>query len=90
MHMIVWIAISCGWELVQGDVDGAYHRGYELERLLYFRAPSGGLPEVDGQPAIAGGTFLVAQRSVPGLNARRKLYDRHKDGIEATSACVAF
>eukprot|EP00969_Alexandrium_andersonii_P256182 11325414-Alexandrium_andersonii.AAC.1 len=68
MHVLLHIAVSQGWAVAQGDIDGAYHRGYELKRLLYFRAPRGGLPAVDGMSPIPAGTLLVAQRSVPGLN----------------------
>eukprot|EP00974_Lingulodinium_polyedra_P022754 2198956-Lingulodinium_polyedra.AAC.1 len=66
-------------------MDGAYHRGYELGRLLFFRAPRGGLPALDGLSPIEAGALLVAQRSVPGLNdAGRQWYYRHCDGIIET------
>ena len=85
--MILLIAISMRWRVAQGDIDGAYHRGYELKRLIYFRAPVGGLPATDSMPEVAAGDLLVAQRSVPGLNdAGRQWYYTHRDGIIETGS----
>eukprot|EP00975_Prorocentrum_lima_P038293 8050950-Prorocentrum_lima.AAC.1 len=58
------------WHLAEGDIDATYHRGYELKRLLYFRARRGGLPATDEAGPLAANTLLMAQRSVP--IARRK------------------
>jgi len=87
MRMILLIAVSMRWRVAQGDIDGAYHRGYELKRLIYFKAPVGGLPATDSMPEFAAGDLLVAQRSVPGLNdAGRQWYYTHRDGIIETGS----
>ena len=42
-----WSA-SMGWDLQQGDVDSAFLNGRYLDdnRVVYFKAPKGGLPAI--------------------------------------------
>ena len=45
--LLQWSA-SLGWDLQQGDVDSAFLNGRYLSggRVVYFKAPKGGLPAI--------------------------------------------
>jgi hypothetical protein len=64
-------AAGANWRLEQGVVDSAFLNGRCLseDRLVYFRVPKGGLPEVAefGWPALPPGTVLKAKKAGYGL-----------------------
>ena len=69
--MIYAEAAGNNWRHEAGDVDSAFLSGRYLaeDRVVYFKAPKGGLPAVPdhGWPALPEGTVLKAKKASYGL-----------------------
>ena len=73
------VCITNGWRPQQGDIEAAFLNGGALNRKLILRAPPEGLPEIPGvMPAIKPGGYLVALKSIYGMNqAPHDFNERH-------------
>ena len=84
--IILQEAASNGWDIQAGDVDSAFLNGRYLDkgRVVFFKAPKGGLPAVPekGWDYIPEGTILKAKMGIYGLNDAPLLwYLEHRDTI---------
>ena len=74
-----------GWACDSFDVTTAFLSGEKTSRNIHVRAPEGGLPAVEGHPAVQAGELLRVLKSAYGLTeAPRLWYLKAVREIEAT------
>ena len=74
-----------GWECDSFDVTTAFLSGEKTSRSIHVRAPEGGLPAVEGHPAVQAGELLRVLKSAYGLTeAPRLWYLKAVKEIEST------
>ena len=85
-RLLKQIAVSRNWSVFSFDVSTAFLRGKSLDRKLYVRAPTDGLPATDSTPPVRPLELMQVLKSAYGLTESPRLwYLEARETLEASA-----